>query len=149
MRPIGDEEHAGMVGQVGTHPDQTLAPQPTSTAAAAAPALMEELIEEILLRFPPHEPARLARATLVCKPWCRLISGPRFRRQFRELHRTPPLLGFLYRGMGITAPKAAPTRPASCPQVPSPRRASRCARGARSTPATAVSSSGAPWNSQT
>uniref|UniRef100_K3YCG5 F-box domain-containing protein n=1 Tax=Setaria italica TaxID=4555 RepID=K3YCG5_SETIT len=50
---------------------------------------MEELEEEILIRFPPHEPA------LVCKRWRRLVSGPAFRRRFRELHRTPPMLGFL------------------------------------------------------
>ncbi|TKW06222.1 hypothetical protein SEVIR_7G228300v4 [Setaria viridis] len=51
---------------------------------APPPPLME-----ILLRFPPHEPA------LVCKRWRRLVSGPAFRRRFRELHRTPPMLGFL------------------------------------------------------
>ncbi|TKW30114.1 hypothetical protein SEVIR_2G013500v4 [Setaria viridis] len=63
------------------------------------PELMEELVEEILLHFPPHEPALLVRAALVCKHWCRLISGPGFRRRFRELHRTPPMLGFHYRGI--------------------------------------------------
>ncbi|CAN6180941.1 unnamed protein product [Urochloa humidicola] len=65
----------------------------------APPPLMdvEELVEEILLRFPPHEPALLVRASLVCKRWCCLISGPGFRRRFRELHRTPPILALLYR----------------------------------------------------
>ena len=57
---------------------------------------MEELIEEILLRFPPHDPALLVHAALVCKQWCRLVSGAGFRRRFREFHRTPPMLGFLY-----------------------------------------------------
>ena len=52
-------------------------------------------MEEILLRFPPHEPALLFRASLVCKRWCRLVSGPCFRRRSRELHPTPPMLGFL------------------------------------------------------
>ncbi|CAN6222205.1 unnamed protein product [Urochloa humidicola] len=56
---------------------------------------MEELEEEILLRFPPHEPALLVRAALVCKRWRRLVSGPGFRRRFRELHRTAPMLGLL------------------------------------------------------
>jgi hypothetical protein len=56
---------------------------------------MVELEEEILLRFPPHEPALLFRASLVCKHWRRLISGPRFRRRYHEFHRTPPMLGFL------------------------------------------------------
>jgi hypothetical protein len=58
-------------------------------------ALPEELIVDILLRFPPHEPAGLVRASLVCKRWCRLVSGLGFRRRFREFHRTPPILGFL------------------------------------------------------
>ena len=67
--------------------DETFEPPP--------PPLPEELIKEILLRFLLGEPVSLFRAALVCKPWCRLISGPRFRRRFRELHRTPPMLGFL------------------------------------------------------
>ncbi|TVU40386.1 hypothetical protein EJB05_13849, partial [Eragrostis curvula] len=58
------------------------------------PALMNELVEDILLRFPPDDPAPLFRAALVCKAWCRLISGATFRRQFHKIHRTPPLLGF-------------------------------------------------------
>jgi len=67
-------------------------PPPSPPPAAV---LVEELIEEILLRFPPDEPATLFRASLVCRPWCRLISGPRFRRRCRKFHRTPPVLGFL------------------------------------------------------
>ncbi|TVU41290.1 hypothetical protein EJB05_14794, partial [Eragrostis curvula] len=59
------------------------------------PALLDELVEEILLRIPPDEPARLLRAALVCKGWCRLVSGPGFRRRFRQRHGTPPLLGIL------------------------------------------------------
>ncbi|CAL5091997.1 unnamed protein product [Urochloa decumbens] len=62
---------------------------------APPPPLMEELEEEVLLRFPPHEPALLVRASLVCKRWRRLVAGPGFRRRFRELHRTPPMLGLL------------------------------------------------------
>ncbi|CAL5089181.1 unnamed protein product [Urochloa decumbens] len=56
------------------------------------PALPEEIFEEILLRFPPDDPARLVRAALVCKPWYRIVAGPGFPRRFR---RTPPMLGFL------------------------------------------------------
>ncbi|CAL5066583.1 unnamed protein product [Urochloa decumbens] len=56
--------------------------------------LLEELVEEVLLRLPPAEPASLVRAALVCKPWCRLISCRRFRRRFGELHRSPPVLGY-------------------------------------------------------
>ncbi|KAJ1287451.1 hypothetical protein BS78_02G010800 [Paspalum vaginatum] len=58
------------------------------------PPLLDELVEEVLLRVPPDDPARLLRAALVCKRWCRIISDPGFRRRFREFHRTPPMLGF-------------------------------------------------------
>ncbi|CAD6231731.1 unnamed protein product [Miscanthus lutarioriparius] len=67
-----------------------MAPRPAPPAA-----LMDELVEEILLRIPPDDPARLLRAVLVCKRWRRIVSDPRFRRRFREFHRTPPMLGFL------------------------------------------------------
>nr|XP_051197103.1 uncharacterized protein LOC127310467 [Lolium perenne] len=55
----------------------------------------DELIEEILLRLPPDEPSCLVRASLVCKPWRRIISHRRFRRRLHELHGRPPVLGFL------------------------------------------------------
>ncbi|RLM57861.1 hypothetical protein C2845_PM18G06020 [Panicum miliaceum] len=45
------------------------------------PELMTELIKEILLSVPPDAPACLARATLVGKPWRRLLSGPAFCRR--------------------------------------------------------------------
>ncbi|CAL5077918.1 unnamed protein product [Urochloa decumbens] len=69
-------------------------------AAPPAALLLDELVEEILLRFPPDDPARLFAAALVCKRWCRLITGRGFRRRFRELHRAPPLLGFLFNSYG-------------------------------------------------
>ncbi|CAN6203322.1 unnamed protein product [Urochloa humidicola] len=60
------------------------------------PALVDDVVEEILLRCPPDDPASLVRAALVCRGWRGLVSGPRFRRRFRERHRAAPLLGFLY-----------------------------------------------------
>ncbi|KAL6647733.1 hypothetical protein ACP70R_015170 [Stipagrostis hirtigluma subsp. patula] len=63
--------------------------------AAPAALLMDELVEEVLLRVPPEDPARLLRAALVCKRWGRLVSGRGFRRRYRDLHRTAPVLGFL------------------------------------------------------
>ncbi|OEL20605.1 hypothetical protein BAE44_0018376 [Dichanthelium oligosanthes] len=63
--------------------------------APLPPVLMEVLVEEIVLRFPADDPARLVHAALVCKQWCRLVSSPGFRRRFHEFHRAPPLLGFL------------------------------------------------------
>ncbi|CAL5034381.1 unnamed protein product [Urochloa decumbens] len=56
---------------------------------------LDELVEEVLLRIPPDDPASLLRAALVCRRWRRLVSGPAFRRRFLELrHHTPPMLGF-------------------------------------------------------
>jgi hypothetical protein len=62
----------------------------------AAPELMDDLIGEILLRLPPEDPECLVRASLVCKPWRRLLSDPGFPRRYREFHGVPPLLGFLH-----------------------------------------------------
>ncbi|CAL5091840.1 unnamed protein product [Urochloa decumbens] len=59
------------------------------------PELLEELVEEILLRLPPDNPASLFRAALVCRLWRHLVSGAGFRRRFREFHHTPPLLGVI------------------------------------------------------
>ncbi|CAD6220724.1 unnamed protein product [Miscanthus lutarioriparius] len=64
-------------------------------ATRTPPALMDELVEEILVRIPPDDPARLVRASIACKRWCRLVCDPGFRRRFRERHRTPPLLGVI------------------------------------------------------
>ncbi|OQU88333.1 hypothetical protein SORBI_3002G014300 [Sorghum bicolor] len=47
-------------------------------------SLPEELVEEILLRFPPNDPARLVHAALVCKPWRAIVSGAGFRRRVAE-----------------------------------------------------------------
>jgi hypothetical protein len=62
-------------------PDQTLAQAPIEQHSMAAPpplrrppALMDELMEEILLRLPPDKPVLLVRAALVCKRWCRLVA---------------------------------------------------------------------------
>lgn len=69
------------------------------------PELMEieDLLEELLLRFPPDDPASLARAALVSKRWFRLICGRDFRRRFRKYHGTPPQLGFVFLRLDPTA----------------------------------------------
>jgi hypothetical protein len=46
----------------------------------SSPVLSDDLIGEIILRFPSDEPELLVRAALVSKRWCRLISDPGFRR---------------------------------------------------------------------
>ncbi|KAK3126197.1 hypothetical protein QOZ80_7AG0553040 [Eleusine coracana subsp. coracana] len=86
----------------------------------AAGALMKELIEQILLRFPPDESAPLFRAALVCKPWRRLITSPGFRRRFCEHHHsTPPMLGFFCTAgkfpFGSGETRFIPTNNKSCP----------------------------------
>ncbi|KAJ1281456.1 hypothetical protein BS78_04G307200 [Paspalum vaginatum] len=58
--------------------------------------LLDELVEEILLRLPPDEPACLIRAALVCKAWRRILSAYGFRRRYYRFHRAPPpLLGYI------------------------------------------------------
>ncbi|RCV09976.1 hypothetical protein SETIT_2G074200v2 [Setaria italica] len=66
------------------------------TPARPPPALPDDVVEEVLARFPPDDPALLVRTALVCKDWCRLLSGPGFRRRFRRFHRKPPLLFYIY-----------------------------------------------------
>jgi hypothetical protein len=65
-------------------------------ALAPAPALPDELLEEIFLRLPPDEPVWLARASLANKLWLGRLSSPRFHGRYRELHGAPPMLGFFY-----------------------------------------------------
>ncbi|GJN10419.1 hypothetical protein PR202_ga28510 [Eleusine coracana subsp. coracana] len=61
------------------------------------PALMlDELVEGILLRLHPDEPAYLVHAALVCKSWRRILSDAGFRRRYIDLHRSPPLLGYIH-----------------------------------------------------
>ncbi|KAK3143488.1 hypothetical protein QOZ80_4AG0300920 [Eleusine coracana subsp. coracana] len=74
-------------------------------------------------RRDPDEPGSLLSAALVCKAWCRLVSGPGFHRRFRELHHRrsppPPVLGFF---CGIYTPSDAyisPGEPRFMPLLPS------------------------------
>ncbi|TVU40752.1 hypothetical protein EJB05_14228, partial [Eragrostis curvula] len=61
-----------------------------------SPALVDDLVEEILLRLPPDEPACLVRCSLICQPWRRFLSAPDFPHRYRTFHGAPPLLGFLH-----------------------------------------------------
>ncbi|KAG2631322.1 hypothetical protein PVAP13_2NG008300 [Panicum virgatum] len=54
--------------------------------------LVEEIVEEVLLRFPPDDPASLVRAALVCRLWRRLVSAAAFRRR-TELAVWDPVTG--------------------------------------------------------
>src|SRR5438105_4176299 len=60
------------------------------------PALIDDLVGEILLLIPPDEPAHLVLASLVSKPWYCILSNRTFLRRYREFHQTPPLLGFVH-----------------------------------------------------
>ncbi|OEL33440.1 hypothetical protein BAE44_0005542 [Dichanthelium oligosanthes] len=78
------------------------------------PELIDDAVAEILLRLPPDEPAHLVRASLVCKPWRRILSSAAFLRRYRRFHGSPPLLGFFrgyYRFHHI--PRFVPTTDAS------------------------------------
>ncbi|TVU40905.1 hypothetical protein EJB05_14389, partial [Eragrostis curvula] len=107
-----------------TTAERTMAPPP--------PELIDDVAAEIFLRLPPDEPEHLVRASLVCKPWLRVISDPDFLRRYRTFHRTPPLLGYAYR-LRIheedPEPRLIPTT--AVPLTPNPnfRRAIDCNHG--------------------
>uniref|UniRef100_A0ACD5XE85 Uncharacterized protein n=1 Tax=Avena sativa TaxID=4498 RepID=A0ACD5XE85_AVESA len=80
---------------------------------ASPPPLPDEMVEEILLRLPPDEPACLLRVSLVCKAWGSAVSHPSFRRRLHDLHRTPPVLGFLHNWRNQHIPRFIPTTASS------------------------------------
>ncbi|VAI39389.1 unnamed protein product [Triticum turgidum subsp. durum] len=82
-------------------------------AAPPPPALPDELVQEILARLPPDDPACLLRAFLVCKAWGCAVSLPSFRRRLHDLHRPPPLLGFLPNWASEGTPSFIPTTASS------------------------------------
>ncbi|VAI71166.1 unnamed protein product [Triticum turgidum subsp. durum] len=81
---------------------------------------MEELVEKILLSIPPEEPEILVRASLACKPWCRLLSGNAFRSRYLALHGTAPVLGFLQSWVAGDLERFVPTKK-FCPRSPIPK----------------------------
>ncbi|KAM0866450.1 hypothetical protein ACQ4PT_042615 [Festuca glaucescens] len=79
-------------------------PPPRATAPARKnspemlaeyPYLPEELVDNILVRICPDDPAGLAKACLASKFWCRHICSDEFLRRNRTLHPTAASLGFL------------------------------------------------------
>ncbi|WVZ61734.1 hypothetical protein U9M48_011560 [Paspalum notatum var. saurae] len=112
---------------------------------APPPELMDELVEEILLRLPPDEPEHLFRATLVFKPWLRALCDPAFLRRYRTFHRAPPLLGLLHR-LKLTIKETTPTAsppPRRHPSLPTPT--SAAGGGGASTAAMGAFSSTWAW----
>ncbi|TVU40884.1 hypothetical protein EJB05_14367, partial [Eragrostis curvula] len=65
---------------------------------------MEDLVEEILLRLPPDEPARRVHAALVCKSWLRILRDGAFLRRYRKFHQNLYLLGYIHNGLGLMSP---------------------------------------------
>ncbi|TVU40926.1 hypothetical protein EJB05_14411 [Eragrostis curvula] len=83
--------------------------------------LVDDVTAEILLRLPPDEPEHLFRASLVCKPWLRLLSDPAFLRRYRAFHGAPPLLGVLHRLQVLDGdPKPCFTPTTAVPAFPHP-----------------------------
>ncbi|KAI4986314.1 hypothetical protein ZWY2020_018944 [Hordeum vulgare] len=93
------------------HPHPHRAPWPRRRLLP--PALPDELVEEILLRLLPDDPACLLRASLVCKTWSGIVSHPAFRRRLHELHGAPPVLGFLHNFENQRIPHFFPTTASS------------------------------------
>ncbi|KAK3124339.1 hypothetical protein QOZ80_7BG0585290 [Eleusine coracana subsp. coracana] len=62
------------------------------------PHLVDDAVEEVLLRLPPDESASLFRAAAVCRTWRRLLTtDAAFSARYRAFHGTPPILGFFRR----------------------------------------------------
>ncbi|CAD6226604.1 unnamed protein product [Miscanthus lutarioriparius] len=62
-------------------------------AAPSSPdpaALMDELVEECLVRLPPED-----RAALVSRQWHRVVTGAIFRRRYIEFPHSAPQLGYM------------------------------------------------------
>ncbi|KAL6864745.1 hypothetical protein ACP4OV_015896 [Aristida adscensionis] len=59
------------------------------------PALVDDVVGEVLLRLPPDDPALLVRASAVCRAWRRRLTDAAFLRRYRRFHRRPPTLGLL------------------------------------------------------
>ncbi|KAF8644724.1 hypothetical protein HU200_066349 [Digitaria exilis] len=76
----------------------TMAPPPEMTTPTTTITMLpEEMIEEVLVRVAPEDPATLARAAMANKKWCRLITGKPFRAKYLAHHRrcSSPMLSFL------------------------------------------------------
>ncbi|XP_014752338.1 uncharacterized protein LOC100831669 isoform X2 [Brachypodium distachyon] len=76
-------------------------PPPPQPSDPSPPALLDDLIIEILIRLPPDEPEHLFHASLVCKLWNHLLSGRAFLRRYGEFRRAPPFLGFFHNRFGL------------------------------------------------
>ncbi|KAM3279692.1 hypothetical protein ACQJBY_046828 [Aegilops geniculata] len=83
------------------------------TVCASPPGLPNELIEEILFRLPPDDPASLLRASLICKAWSHTASRPGFRGRLHKHHGAAPVLSFLHDWDDERIPHFVPTAASS------------------------------------
>ncbi|XP_044985343.1 uncharacterized protein LOC123452700 [Hordeum vulgare subsp. vulgare] len=81
------------------------------------PELCRDVLEQVFILLPPHDPGSLIRASLVCRPWRAFLTSPGFARRYREFHRTPPLLGF-FENHDTVMPWFAPSSPSASPFPP-------------------------------
>ncbi|TVU40895.1 hypothetical protein EJB05_14378, partial [Eragrostis curvula] len=82
------------------------------------PQLMDDVVDEILLRLPTDDPACLFRASAVCRTWQRIVTDPGFSGRYRAFHRTPPLLGVLRNPYVSQSARFVPTT-SFCPTLDS------------------------------
>ncbi|PWZ29109.1 hypothetical protein Zm00014a_020093 [Zea mays] len=82
-----------------------------------ASSLPDHLVEEILVRLPQDEPVHLARASLVCTSWRRVLVSDRdcFLRRCRGFHGAPPLLGYFDLSYGNDAKRFVPATSTTSP----------------------------------
>ncbi|KAF8737316.1 hypothetical protein HU200_014164 [Digitaria exilis] len=75
------------------------------------PELVDDNIDEILVRLSPEDPALLVHASTVSKSWRNTLTNCTFASRYREFHRTPPVLG-IFRRDGILIPTTSFLPPA-------------------------------------
>ncbi|WVZ61577.1 hypothetical protein U9M48_011429 [Paspalum notatum var. saurae] len=99
-------------------------PRAPAPAFPTPPPLLDEIVEEILLRVPPSDPALLLRAAAVCRRWAGLATDAGFRRRYAGRHRAPPMLGYF--GSLIDTAGSARFFPTTGASSFRPRIADRC-----------------------
>uniref|UniRef100_A0ACD5WUL5 Uncharacterized protein n=1 Tax=Avena sativa TaxID=4498 RepID=A0ACD5WUL5_AVESA len=73
-----------------------MSPPPSRRGPLSVEPLLDDLMREIFLRLPPHDPRGLVRAAAGCRSWRDILSDPAFAREYRRFRRAPPMLGYLY-----------------------------------------------------
>jgi hypothetical protein len=107
---VGTHVRLDLDGVAVRHPQASDHAKPThQTSIDMSTTLPEELVEEILLRVAPDEPAHLVHASLVCKTWHSIVADDTFHRRYRRFHGTPPLLGYICNQYSDSTVRFVPT----------------------------------------